>query len=190
MRFVAGREPASVTISRRNLADGTARAVVVVSKNANVANGPDGHADAEALVDGVAERLGCPAGQVLVASTGVIGRRYPMDRVLAGVARLPRQPAGRDLRRAARGIMTTDTVEKVATVTIGAGPAHVAGFAKGGAVVGLVPKDGGTLLTYNVEAQIGGKLAQIGQRLVNGAAKKMADDFFAKFSAMAAASAV
>ena len=79
----------SVTISRRNLADGTAQAVVVVSKNANVANGPAGHADAEALVDGVAERLGCPPGEVLVASTGVIGRRYPMDRVLAGVAALP-----------------------------------------------------------------------------------------------------
>ena len=56
-----------------------------MSKNANVANGPDGHADAEALVDGVAARLGCAPGDVLVASTGVIGRRYPMDRMLAGV---------------------------------------------------------------------------------------------------------
>ena len=41
----------------------------------------------------------------------------------------------------------------------------------------------GTLLTYNVDAQIGGKLAQLGQRLINGAAKKMADDFFKKFAA-------
>ena len=47
----------------------------------------------------------------------------------------------------------------------------------------LEPKDGGTLLTYAVEAQIGGKLAQLGQRLVNGAAKKLADDFFQKFAA-------
>jgi carbon monoxide dehydrogenase subunit G len=69
----------------------------------------------------------------------------------------------------------------------GEGDGGIAGFAKGGAVVALLPKDDGTLLTYNVEAQIGGKLAQIGQRLVNGAAKKMADDFFAKFSVMAAA---
>ena len=44
-------------------------------------------------------------------------------------------------------------------------------------------KDGGTLLTYNVEAQIGGKLAQLGQRLINSAAKKTADDFFNKFGA-------
>ena len=65
----------------------------------------------------------------------------------------------------------------------GEGDGGVAGFAKGGATVALVPKDGGTLLTYNVEAQIGGKLAQLGQRLVNGVAKKMADDFFQKFVA-------
>jgi uncharacterized protein len=70
----------------------------------------------------------------------------------------------------------------------GEGEGGIAGFAKGGAVVALSPKDGGTLLTYNVEAQIGGKLAQLGQRLIAGAAKKMADDFFQKFAAAVAAS--
>jgi hypothetical protein len=64
----------------------------------------------------------------------------------------------------------------------GEGDGGVAGFAKGGATVALTDKDGGTLLTYNVEAQIGGKLAQLGQRLVNGAAKKIADDFFKNFA--------
>jgi hypothetical protein len=63
----------------------------------------------------------------------------------------------------------------------GQGEGGVAGFAKGGATVKLTPKDGGTLLTYDVEAQIGGKLAQLGQRLINGAAKKVADDFFGNF---------
>ena len=58
----------------------------------------------------------------------------------------------------------------------------VAGFAKGGAKVGLTEKDGGTLLSYHVEAQIGGKLAQLGQRLINGTAKKIADEFFANFA--------
>src|ERR1700736_4193851 len=62
----------------------------------------------------------------------------------------------------------------------GEGDGGVAGFAKGGATIALSEKDGGTLLPYNVEAQIGGKL---GQRLVNGAAKKLADQFFAKFAA-------
>jgi uncharacterized protein len=69
----------------------------------------------------------------------------------------------------------------------GEGDGGVAGFAKGGATVTLSDKDGGTLLTYNVEAQIGGKLAQLGQRLVNGAAKKVADEFFKNFAANVAA---
>jgi carbon monoxide dehydrogenase subunit G len=65
----------------------------------------------------------------------------------------------------------------------GEGEGGVAGFAKGGAMVSLADKDGGTLLSYNVEAQIGGKLAQLGQRLINSAAKKTADDFFQNFAA-------
>jgi uncharacterized protein len=64
----------------------------------------------------------------------------------------------------------------------GEGEGGVAGFAKGGAVVKLAEKDGGTLLSYEVEAQIGGKLAQLGQRLINGAAKKLGDEFFANFA--------
>jgi len=63
----------------------------------------------------------------------------------------------------------------------GQGDGGVAGFAKGGAKVVLSDKDEGTLLTYTVEAQIGGKLAQLGQRLINGTAKKLADQFFANF---------
>ena len=69
----------------------------------------------------------------------------------------------------------------------GEGEGGVAGFAKGGAKVSLSDKDGGTLLTYDVEAQIGGKLAQLGQRLINSAARKTADDFFAKFAVAVAA---
>jgi carbon monoxide dehydrogenase subunit G len=64
----------------------------------------------------------------------------------------------------------------------GQGDGGVAGFAKGGATVTLSAKDGGTLLSFAVEAHIGGKLAQLGQRLVNGVAKKLADQFFQKFS--------
>ena len=64
----------------------------------------------------------------------------------------------------------------------GEGEGGVAGFAKGGATVTLDGRDGGTLLTYNVEAQIGGKLAQLGQRLILGSAKKIADEFFSNFA--------
>ena len=64
----------------------------------------------------------------------------------------------------------------------GEGEGGVAGFAKGAAKVDLSDRDGGTLLSYRVDAQIGGKLAQLGQRLINGTAKKLADEFFAKFA--------
>src|SRR5205085_11596362 len=65
----------------------------------------------------------------------------------------------------------------------GQGEGGVAGFAKGDAIVALTDHAGGTLLSYRVEAKIGGKLAQLGQRLIAGTAEKLADEFFAKFSA-------
>jgi carbon monoxide dehydrogenase subunit G len=66
---------------------------------------------------------------------------------------------------------------------VGEGEGGVAGFAKGGAVVTLVDApEGGTVLNYRAEAQVGGKLAQLGQRLLAGTARKMADQFFANFA--------
>lgn len=64
----------------------------------------------------------------------------------------------------------------------GEGEGGVAGFAKGGAKVRLEDVPEGTKLVYDVEAQIGGKLAQLGGRLINGVAKKMADEFFGNFA--------
>jgi carbon monoxide dehydrogenase subunit G len=64
----------------------------------------------------------------------------------------------------------------------GDGEGGIAGFARGGAAISLVDKDGGTLLSYTAEAQIGGKIAQLGQRLVVGASKKIAAEFFTKFA--------
>lgn len=64
----------------------------------------------------------------------------------------------------------------------GEGQGGVAGFAKGDAVVELTPTGSGTVLTYTAKASVGGKLAQIGQRLIDGAAKQIADDFFKRFA--------
>lgn len=69
----------------------------------------------------------------------------------------------------------------------GEGQGGVAGFARGEAEVELTPEAGGTALSYTAQAAIGGKLAQIGQRLIDGAAKQIADDFFARFAAVVAA---
>jgi len=72
----------------------------------------------------------------------------------------------------------------------GEGQGGVAGFAKGGAEVRLKPDDsGGTILTYTATAAVGGKLAQIGSRLIEGTSKQMADQFFGKFAEIVAASA-
>jgi carbon monoxide dehydrogenase subunit G len=64
----------------------------------------------------------------------------------------------------------------------GEGSGGAAGFAKGEARVDLVPEAGGTRLVYAVKATVGGKIAQIGQRLIDGVARKLADEFFEKFS--------
>jgi glutamate N-acetyltransferase/amino-acid N-acetyltransferase len=134
----------SVLLSRRNVADHHAQAVVVISKNANVATGPEGMANAEEVVQGVAAALGVAATDVLIASTGVIGRQYPMDRVRAGLAALPRTLDGTDAGAVARGIMTTDTVPKTAEATVAGSGARVVGVAKG---VGMIEPNMATLIT-------------------------------------------
>jgi len=65
----------------------------------------------------------------------------------------------------------------------GEGSGGVAGFAKGGAVVTLEDRGAETLLSYNAHADVGGKIAQLGNRLIAGTAKKLADQFFASFAA-------
>jgi glutamate N-acetyltransferase/amino-acid N-acetyltransferase len=128
----------SVTISRTHLSDGRARAVIVISKNANVANGPEGHREAARVVELVADRVGCRPQDMLIASTGVIGRRYPMERIETGTAAMPAVLTSDDADGPARGMMTTDTAPKVATATVGDGQATVVGMAKG---VGMIEPD-------------------------------------------------
>jgi glutamate N-acetyltransferase/amino-acid N-acetyltransferase len=128
----------SVTLSRAHLRDHRARAIVIVSKNANVATGREGDGDAHRLAEGVARHLGCEPSDVLVASTGVIGRRYPMDRIDAGIAALPGELDSTDALAAARGIMTTDTSPKVAAADVAGSSARVVGIAKG---VGMIEPD-------------------------------------------------
>lgn len=132
----------SVVVSREHVADHCLRAAVVISKNANVATGAQGLADAREVVAGVAEAIGCEPTEVLVASTGVIGRHYPMDRVRAGLASLAPPFTGTDALAVARAIMTTDTVPKVAVEQVG--PATIVGVAKG---VGMIEPDMATMIT-------------------------------------------
>ena len=150
-RFTKSRfAGASVQLSRRNIANHSARAIVTVSKNANVATGAQGDADSAAVIDGVAAALGIAADEVLISSTGVIGRPLPMDRIGAHLAALGTPGAEHDfvlgrLDRVAEAMMTTDTVAKLASRSVG--EATIVGVAKG---VGMIEPDMATLLTYVV----------------------------------------
>lgn len=157
---------ASVTLSRRHLADGTAQAVVVISKNANVATGPQGAADAEEVARIVAERVGAQTGDVVVTSTGVIGRRYPMDRIRAGLAAIPAPLPGDDAAGPARGMMTTDTTPKIAEASVGSGDARIVGMAKG---VGMIEPDMAThiSLIFTDAALSSADLDQVFRRVVD-----------------------
>jgi glutamate N-acetyltransferase/amino-acid N-acetyltransferase len=127
---------APVQVSRDRLPRSDARAIVVCSGNANACTGEQGLADAKRMAQLVARELGCSPDQVLVASTGVIGRPLPMPILEAGVPKATREVAtGRDaLNQAAQAILTTDTGIKIATRE------HdgftVTGFAKGAAMIG------------------------------------------------------
>ncbi len=83
-----------------------------------------------------------------------------------------------------KGAVTlSDIVEGASYRITGEGKGGAAGFARGGADVALADAGGGTELTYKVEAHVGGKLAQLGSRIIDGFAKKMADQFFDRFQA-------
>lgn len=132
----------SVEVSRRHNT-GHARAVVVISKNANVANGPEGLAHAEEITSRVADKLGISAEEIFIASTGVIGRLYPIDRIRNGIDALPTPLPSADAEDVARGIMTTDTVHKVVECAVAGSTARVVGVAKG---VGMIEPNMATLI--------------------------------------------
>jgi glutamate N-acetyltransferase / amino-acid N-acetyltransferase len=132
----------SVALCRRHLEHGSPRAIVTVSKNANVATGPQGEQDAAELAALVAAAIGSEAADVLVASTGVIGRPYPMERLRAHLRGL-QMPTTADFASVARAIMTTDTVPKLASARVG--PATLIGVAKG---VGMIEPNMATMLAY------------------------------------------
>ena len=134
----------SVVLSRENIADLTARAIVVISKNANVATGDEGMSNAREVVMGVAAKIGCEAKQVIISSTGVIGRQYPMKNVRTGLAAIPNKFENTSVEDVARGIMTTDTVHKTAEANIAGSKARVVGVAKG---VGMIEPNMATLIT-------------------------------------------
>jgi glutamate N-acetyltransferase/amino-acid N-acetyltransferase len=129
--FTANRvKAAPVLWSQQVVADGRARAVVLNSGGANACTGPDGFADTHATAEHVAAELGIGAGDVVVCSTGLIGERLPMTRLLPGVSAAVAALSEAGGPSAADAIRTTDTVAKQAA-RIDAGGWTLGGMAKG-----------------------------------------------------------
>jgi len=132
-------QAAPVLVSREHLArsGGLARAIVVNSGCANACTGPEGVAVARSSADFVASITGCPADQVLVASTGVIGVQLDLDRLRKGAGEAARVLSREAHGDAARAIMTTDRTPKSAavSVTTAAGAFRVGGMAKGAGMI-------------------------------------------------------
>jgi glutamate N-acetyltransferase / amino-acid N-acetyltransferase len=128
--FTSNRvKAAPVLWSQQVLRGGLVRAVVLNSGGANACTGPAGFQDTHATAEKVASLLGIGAGEVGVCSTGLIGARLPMDRLLPGVSRAAGELSAEGGTAAAEAIMTTDTRPKT-TVVAGNGW-YVGGMAKG-----------------------------------------------------------
>jgi glutamate N-acetyltransferase/amino-acid N-acetyltransferase len=128
---------APVLVSRENVKKGTARAIVANSGNANVCNGEEGISAALAMTGETARNIGCEPSEVLVASTGVIGRTFPTDKVLKGISGASANLSPHYDNRVARAILTTDTVPKETAVEFEVGdvPVRIGVIAKGSGMI-------------------------------------------------------
>ncbi|QIK83355.1 bifunctional glutamate N-acetyltransferase/amino-acid acetyltransferase ArgJ [Sanguibacter sp. HDW7] len=153
---------APVVWSRQVVADGRARAIVLNSGGANACTGPEGFADTHRTAEHVAALLDVSPGDVLVASTGLIGERLPMDVLLAGADAAAAGLAADGGDAAAVAIMTTDTVSKTAVVTGPGGAWTVGGMAKGAGM--LAPGLATMLCTITTDAVVDAETAQAALR--------------------------
>ncbi|MBX9679080.1 MAG: bifunctional glutamate N-acetyltransferase/amino-acid acetyltransferase ArgJ [Gemmataceae bacterium] len=131
---------APVKVCRERLPRNDARGIVICSGNANACTGEQGMHDARRMTELSAQGIGCKAEQMLVASTGVIGRLLPMDVIGPGIGKAAAALSANaeSFDRAARAILTTDTDIKVRTrtISIDGQDIRLTGFAKGAAMIG------------------------------------------------------
>lgn len=120
---------APVMWSRQVAQGGIVRAAVLNSGGANACTGPEGFADTHKTAEHVAQLLDISAAEVIVCSTGLIGERLPMGKIIAGLDSIATELSGDGLQTSAQAIMTTDSVPKIATATING--AEFAAIAKG-----------------------------------------------------------
>lgn len=145
---------APVTVSQRHIKSGIARAIVVNAGNANTCTGEQGELDAIAMCTAVGEGIGCDPHEVLVASTGVIGRPLPMDRVSGAITSALATLLTDAGEAASHAILTTDSVTKtsVRTVVVNGVNVTIGGMAKGAGMI--APKLATMLAFITTDAEI------------------------------------
>ncbi len=153
-------QAAPVLVSKRHLRGGRFSAIVLNSGNANACTGAQGMKDAAETASEVARALGRPAAEVFVASTGVIGRPLDMAAIRKGIREAARTLSARGGGKAARAIMTTDTVAKEVAIRFAAGrrAVTVAGMAKGSGMI--APNMATMLAVIGTDAAVGSRLLQ------------------------------
>lgn len=135
-----------IKVGRKHVADGILQAFVVNSKNANVATGKIGYQDAIKMCQAVGFQFGIEPKNVLPSSTGVIGVRLPMAKIIGGIQTMsPQVSRSFDVKRVATAIMTTDMWPKYIVKKMG--KATIAGVAKG---AGMIEPNMATMLAYFV----------------------------------------
>jgi len=128
---------APVVVSRRHIAGGRARAVVINAGNANACTGAAGERDAVEMAEATARLLGCETSEVIVSSTGVIGVALPIGKITAAIPDAVEMLDSRSGDEAARAIMTTDTFAKQMAVSVDVDGRRttVGGMAKGSGMI-------------------------------------------------------
>ncbi|WP_138731749.1 bifunctional glutamate N-acetyltransferase/amino-acid acetyltransferase ArgJ [Modestobacter excelsi] len=170
--FTTNRFPAAPVLwSRQVLAGNRLRAVVLNSGGANACTGPEGFSDTHATAEHVAGQLGVGAIDVAVASTGLIGVRLPMERLLAGASEAAEALSADGGPDAARAIMTTDSVPKT-TVQTGGGWT-VGGMAKGAGM--LAPSLATMLVVLTTDAVVDAAVLEPALRAATGASFERVD---------------
>ncbi len=136
--FTSSRiQAAPLLVSRRHLGRGKIRALIVNSGNANCMTGVKGIRAAQAMASALAAAVRLSPSQVLVASTGIIGRQLPVERIIRAVPKLADALCERGLSRMAEAIRTTDTFSKEVSVSLPLGGRRVtvSGIAKGAGMI-------------------------------------------------------
>jgi glutamate N-acetyltransferase/amino-acid N-acetyltransferase len=170
--FTTNRFPAApVQWSRQVLATGRLRAVVLNSGGANACTGPEGFQDTHATAEHTAAELGLGAIDVAVASTGLIGVRLPMDKLLPGVTDAAKALAADGGPDAARAIMTTDSVPK--TTVVQRDGWSVGGMAKGAGM--LAPSLATMLVVLTTDAAVDSATLQAALKGATGVSLERVD---------------